>query len=188
MPGSKQVPSHHSYPFNRLPTLILHMKLYFIICDAGQKLAYILQSVMPPIMSLIYGINKISAKNMLNIALDSYILWGSQQPLPRFALSLHMPPHMPIMTMASATSIFYNGPCFYNRYKQSVHYCSYCIPSSHYCHFRLVSSTNLDTCNEFLSYDGTNGGEGSLQHERYHKNVVHHVGKWLVLYMAQIKK
>ena len=164
---TKTMPSHHSYPFDTLPTLVSRVKPHFIICDAGQKLAHTLRSAMPPIVSSIYGIDEILAQGMLNMVLESYILWGSQRPPPRFALSPRTPPRMPVTTMASGTPVSCDGPCFYSRYEWSVHRRSRCKASSLLCRFRPRGSTDLDTCDEFLSHDGTDGGEGSPQHERY---------------------
>ena len=78
MSGSNQVPLHHSYLFDTLPTLVSHVKPYFIICNASQKLAHMLRSAMPPIISSIYSIDEIVAQSMLNMVLESYMLWGSQ--------------------------------------------------------------------------------------------------------------
>lgn len=187
-PGGNRVPSHHSYPFDTLPTLVSRVKPHFVICDAGQKLAHTLRRAMPPIVASIYGIDEISAEDMLNIVLESYMLWGSQRPPPRFASSPRTPPSMPNATVLSATSTSCDEPCFYNRYEWSVHRCSHCKASSHRCRFRPVGSTDLDTCNEFLSHDGTDGGEDHPQYKVYCKVVVQHVGKWLSDCSHQVEK
>ena len=54
------------------------MKPHFVICNDGQKLAHTLWSAMPPIISSIYSIDKILAQGILNMVLESYMLWGSQ--------------------------------------------------------------------------------------------------------------
>ena len=140
------------------------------------------------LVSSIFGVDRGSAMCMIDIVSDSYILWGSQRPPSQFASSPRTSLLTPVATMIPRNFVFCDGACFYSRYEWSVHRRSRCKASSLLCRFRPRGSTDLDTCDEFLSHDGTDGGEGSPQHERYRKNVVQHVGKWLVSCIAQVEK
>lgn len=139
--GCQTGPSHHSYPFVTLPTVMSRVKPHFVICDAAPKLARTGWSDMTPLVSSIFGVDRGSAMCMIDIVSDSYILWGSQRPPSQFASSPRTSLLTPVATMIPRNFVFCDGACFYSRYEWSVHRCSRCKDSPHRCRFRLVGST-----------------------------------------------
>ncbi|ETW78246.1 hypothetical protein HETIRDRAFT_446142 [Heterobasidion irregulare TC 32-1] len=81
-PRSKKTPasSCYSYPFDKLPTLVSHVKPHFVICDAGPKLAHRELEVLTPIACAISGLPETAAAYMLEIMRDAYYTWCQQAP------------------------------------------------------------------------------------------------------------
>ena len=186
--GFERERSHHSYPFDTLPTLVSRVKPHFVICDACPKLVHREWSEIAPIVSSVCGIDENTAESMLTLVRDAYTLWGSRRPPPTFASLPRKPLQMFVAKTPPETRICCDGPCFYSQYQWSRHRCDRCKDSSSYCSLRGIGSTDSDSCDEFLSSSGTDGEREGPQHQGHLKYLHRRVDEWLSSCSQQVKK
>ena len=154
------VSSCHSYPFDKLPTLVLHVKPHFVICDAGPKLVHQELEVLTPITCVISGLPKIAAASMLDIMQDTYYTWCQVRPSLIFT-SAPCTCHNVLCSVACSKlpdqchrfPTFCLGPCFYSKHNWSPHWCTHCKEILDPCRLHNEHLASLDSDDNLLTCD-----------------------------------